>query len=54
MANKFSVDALLPDEATDNKGKCGIYAFAKSLLAQMTKMAAWAPGRQKVPGRNKF
>ena len=35
LANKLSVHGLLPDEATDRQGNCGIYAFAKSRLAQM-------------------
>ena len=36
LAHKLAVNGLLPDEATDRQGNCGLDAFAKSLLAQMT------------------
>ena len=33
--NKLTTNALMPDEATDRSGNCGIDAFAWSLMAQM-------------------
>ena len=35
LASKLTVNGLMPDEATDRQGNCGIDAFARSLMAQM-------------------
>ena len=35
MLDKLTANGLMPDEATDRQGNCGIDAFARSLLAQM-------------------
>ena len=35
LANKLSMNGLLPDEETDRQATCGIIDFARSLLAQM-------------------
>ena len=32
---KLTLNGLMPDEATDRQGNCGIDAFARSLMAQM-------------------
>ena len=37
LVNKLSANGLLPDEATDRHGNCGIDAFARSLMDQMGK-----------------
>ena len=33
LLNKLTVNGLMPDEATDRQGNCGIDAFARSLMA---------------------
>ena len=35
LSDKLAVNALMPDEATDRQGNCGIDAFARSLTTQM-------------------
>ena len=35
LASKLTINGLMPDEATDRQGNCGIDAFARSLMAQM-------------------
>ena len=35
LFDKLTVNELMPDEATDRQGNCGIDAFARSLMAQM-------------------
>ena len=35
LLSKLTVNGLMPDEATDRQGNCGIGAFARSLMAQM-------------------
>ena len=35
LLSKLTVNGLMPDEATDRQGNCGIDAFARSLMAQM-------------------
>ena len=37
LLDKLSVNGLVPDEATDRQGNCGIDAFARSFMAQMRK-----------------
>ena len=37
LVDKLSVNGLLPDEATERQGNCGIDAFARSFTAQMGK-----------------
>ena len=35
LCDKLTLNGLMPDEATDRQGNCGIDAFARSLMAQM-------------------
>ena len=35
LFDKLTVNELMPDEATDRQGNCGIDAFARSLMAQL-------------------
>ena len=35
MVSKLQLNGLLPDEATDRQGNCGLDAFARSLMSQM-------------------
>ena len=40
---KLTLNGLMPDEATDRQGNCGIDAFARSLMAQMKDGRAAGP-----------
>ena len=42
LFNKLTVNGLMPDEATDRQGNCGIDAFARSLMAQIKDKIAGA------------
>ena len=47
---KLTLNGLMPDEATDRQGNCGIDAFARSLMAQMKDGRAAGPS---ASGRNR-
>ena len=43
LFTKLTLNGLMPDEATDRQGNCGIDAFARSLMTQMEVARAAGP-----------
>ena len=49
---KLTLNGLMPDEATDRQGNCGIDAFARSLMTQMKDNIAAGPSASARNRRN--
>ena len=43
LFDKLTLNGLMPDEATDRQGNCGIDAFARSLMAQISDKIVAGP-----------
>ena len=52
LFHKLTVNGLMPDEATDRSGNCGVDAFARSLMAQMKDGRAAGPSASARNRRN--
>ena len=52
LFTKLTLNGLMPDEATDRQGNCGIDAFARSLMTQMKDNIAAGPSASARNRRN--